>query len=509
MLISDVVDVLNHELYDEILADIASAFGYGTTIQKEIDRIYQENKYCYFQKAKACSAYNDYTVTMSDIYNQVYCRRALGILLCAEEDELLVQKLIGIIKRQYPIIYSFALTYDLKKFSKIGKVLENAVPAVHKTYDSLVFYAILKLNNKDNLSSGHDRYLKSYVKAEQQGLQALSGQDNGQILYEYRIPTKMIKKGLEREYGKLRAFEDLYNSQNEYIRKQAVYMCAFFDLEKLSISRLISDITLRESDIDEIIAPYVIVNGDKYHDPKKMTDIFIYGMVIKALVKRYKECKDLFFKNNQETLFLSMQDLENKVTLLKNEIKDLNHQQEVMRREKDAYYSKYRDLSDNFDRVVNQIQHMFDAQLYDIKSSYNQLENELQKEKSNREELYRLREFFFNLHHERESSIIKPKFADYTKDHKIAVIGGTSDWRRRISQKHSNTLTLDGLNENIDISLLGTCSFVFFYTSHMNHKVYYRVISYLRTNNILFGYINHTNIELVENEMIEWIERLT
>lgn len=43
----------------------------------------------------------------------------------------------------------------------------------------------------------------------------------------------------------------------------------------------------------------------------------------------------------------------------------------------------------------------------------------------------------------------------------------------------------------------------------MNHSTYYKAINFIRTNNLNFGYIGKTNIDLVEQEIIEELDTLT
>ena len=41
----------------------------------------------------------------------------------------------------------------------------------------------------------------------------------------------------------------------------------------------------------------------------------------------------------------------------------------------------------------------------------------------------------------------------------------------------------------------------------MDHATYYRAINFIRSHNIKFGYIGKTNIELVEYELIDELQK--
>ena len=49
--------------------------------------------------------------------------------------------------------------------------------------------------------------------------------------------------------------------------------------------------------------------------------------------------------------------------------------------------------------------------------------------------------------------------------------------------------------------------YVFFFTGHMSHATYYKAINYIRLNQIPFGYIGKTNLDLVELELIDELEK--
>lgn len=59
-----------------------------------------------------------------------------------------------------------------------------------------------------------------------------------------------------------------------------------------------------------------------------------------------------------------------------------------------------------------------------------------------------------------------------------------------------------------DTNILSNYDYIFFYTGYMDHATYYRAINFIRSYNIKFGYIGKTNMELVEDELIDELEKI-
>ncbi|KLU63847.1 hypothetical protein DEAC_c42120 [Desulfosporosinus acididurans] len=88
---------------------------------------------------------------------------------------------------------------------------------------------------------------------------------------------------------------------------------------------------------------------------------------------------------------------------------------------------------------------------------------------------------------------------------KHLIIGATQEWRKRLKDKFPTILTMDGFNDKIEFRSFGGIDFVLFYTGYMSHKTYYKIVDFLRENNIPLGYIGKTNIDLVECEIVEQV----
>ena len=136
------------------------------------------------------------------------------------------------------------------------------------------------------------------------------------------------------------------------------------------------------------------------------------------------------------------------------------------------------------------------------------LENQLYEEKKQKGELNALRKYIFEINNDYFPKVSPKTLGSYISNKKLLIIGGNKDWRRKFREKYPEIRTLHGFNENFDISVLTGVDFIFFYTGFMNHATYYKAMNFIRSHEIKFSYIGKTNMELVEEEIIEELEKL-
>ncbi len=78
---------------------------------------------------------------------------------------------------------------------------------------------------------------------------------------------------------------------------------------------------------------------------------------------------------------------------------------------------------------------------------------------------------------------------------------------KKIKEKYPELYTLDGFTESFDTNILINMDFIFFYVGCMNHATYQKAVNVLKNNKIPYKYIGKTNIDLVEKEMIEELDK--
>ncbi len=483
-----------------MIADIASSFAYGTKIQKDIDRLYEKNKYFYYEKAATSPAYSDYCVSMGDIRLELYTKRALGILLCAEEDKKLADQVAVIIKKHYFEIYSAVVEPSPKSFKRFSDSYNDALPAKVKTYENLYFYlAVKNCTSKQDLPKAVSDPIEGYIQSHEFiARNALPLKNHDDVINKYRKLIDSIKNRLSENIGEYRGYEEVWHSSHEHVRKYAGIVAAMFDFDRVSSSRIMSEITLTDRQIDEIICSYLQCYRDQ--NLERTTNILLSGIVIKTLILRLKEARIVFFENNKETLFVELHSKE-------KSIKELSQKLVSVSRERDKYRAEVIGFRNSLKQKVNLAGKQYRDEIRMLETKVKRLEKELDSERAYRSELNGLRSLFFDIQTDGGLSNSQKDLAEITRDFKIAVIGGTPEWRKKMTLACPNILALDGFNENLELKPLKNVKMAFFYTGFMNHKTYYRVIDFLRNLRRPVGYIGRTNLDLVETEIVEQIRR--
>lgn len=142
-----------------------------------------------------------------------------------------------------------------------------------------------------------------------------------------------------------------------------------------------------------------------------------------------------------------------------------------------------------------------------IENAQNELhENDLKSEE--REELNRLREYAFNISDNGQevsesSSVPEAINEDVIRDAgEIVILGGHTTLCRKIVDKYPNVRWIDG-RKRVPFDMIKNASHVFFLFDFMSHGTYYEGCKLCTANHVPFDYIQGTNLQRAEHQMIQ------
>ncbi|WP_019849938.1 MULTISPECIES: hypothetical protein [Desulfitobacterium] len=161
----------------------------------------------------------------------------------------------------------------------------------------------------------------------------------------------------------------------------------------------------------------------------------------------------------------------------------------------------------NFQDTLSEQSRFYEAQINELNKEIDRLKINLDTEMKNREELFQLREFFIDLKNDYSPTDTSLDLSRFIANKKLLIIGGTPSWRKRLKAKFPTILTVDGFNDKIELRSFGEVDFVLFYSRYMSHKTYYKTVDFIRANDIPAGYIGKTNMDLVEFEIAEELNK--
>lgn len=488
-------DVPSSIFKDYILANISIAIVRNTELKKNINKIYHSDRLKYYNAAISSSCIHHIIMTQGTLEQEIEGRKALGILLIAEMDYKLRDTIVNLLRKSFPIIFNAVKKHDKRELSKRYLNMDSITQKIEARLDASIYFYFSIYRSKEIVDQG---FIISII--------------DDMKYFEFCDPiTRIIEKELEihrdelqeikgllkRKYGKLNSYKDILNSNSDSILEFGEILENIFIINKLNINHIFSNSDFLN--VDELILSYIKSNNGDVNIEVVLQTV-INGIFIKSLLNEYKNSRNLYFNNNQETLFSEISSLKEKISEIEKEKEDLLINIKSLKKENDS-------LTLNLSNSVNDISKEHKFEISKLNNRLEEFENQLLSEKKYRNELNELREYLFKVNNNYVPASPKKTLDYYMARKNIIIIGGTKDWRRKFREKYPNLRTLNGFNGSFDTSVLSSYDYVFFYTGYMDHATYYRAINFIRSHDIKFGYIGKTNMELVEDELIDELEK--
>lgn len=478
-----------------ILANISIAMIRNNDLKKNIDKLYLLDKLKYYDAAIQSSCINHIIMTQGTLEQEIEGRKALGILLIAEKDYNLRNNIITLLRKFYPIIFNAVKKHDKNALTKRYMQMDKITRKIESRLDASVYFYF-------SIYRSNDAVDQDFIISIIEDMKFFEFCDPITRIIDKEVELNKselqnIKSLLRREYGKLNSYRDVLDSGFEDIEGFGIILENMFIINKFDINYLFNDSNFLN--IDELILSYIKSNN-KNIDLKVILQTVINGIFIKSLLNEYKKSRTLYFQNSQETLFFKINSLEEKLSNIEEEKADILVKVNSLEEENNA-----------FDKILNhQTNDLNKKHKYEVSSLQSrilELETQLSSEKKYRNELNELREYLFKVNNNYIPSDSKETLDYYIARKNIIIIGGTKDWRRKFREKYPELRTLNGFNETFDPNILSNYDYVFFYTGFMNHATYYKAINFIRSHDIKFGYIGKTNMDLVEDELIDELHK--
>lgn len=476
---------------DYILAKVSIGLASDSDARVKIDEIYNKDNDKYYGASINSSTVNYILMNQGDLEEEIYARKVLGILLIAEYDFNLRNSIIKILRIYYPEVFNSVKKVDKKKLVNKYSKMDKITREIEAKLDSAVYFYITIYKSPNWLDEG-------FITAIIDDIMNFEFEDFISVDIQEEIRTKSsniykIKEEFYKKYGEINDYKDFIAFINKYDEEKLSILKNIFKVNKLDIDCLFKN---DEFNIDKIILAYIEAEKAAF----KLEDVLINSAIMQLLIDKYKESKEIYFNNNEETVNFKLKDLKSVV----NEVTDKNRNLNLAVKDLEEYKNQTENILHN---ERNKLIKEHNIEINYLKNRIKELENNLYEEQKYKMELNALREYVFEkdnnyIPEEEEKSLV-----NYINGKKIIIIGGAKEWRRKFREKYPEIRSLNGFNENFDVTVLGMVDYVFFFTGHMSHATYYKAINYIRLNQIPFGYIGKTNLDLVELELIDELEK--
>lgn len=492
--ISEKWDVDGDIIRNYIFASISLGLARNNEMKKDIDKIYMSDKLKYYNAAINSTCVNHIILMQGTLEQEIYARRVLGILLEAEVDNCVRSKLIKLLRKYYPIIYNSVKKRNKEKLKNKYMKMDIVTRNVEARFDAAIYFYFAIYISYEAVDQGSIISILNDI--EDFEFRDLINQNTEYEMEKYKLEVQEIKTLIKRDYGKTFNYKNIIRHNNEQIRNLGYFLEDLFITNKLNINHIFDEYDF--INIDKIILSYVRVSKNK--NIEIIISKVISAIFIQSLINEYRKARRLYFENNGELLHYKLnalekklKDIENKNTKLEVKLKDLNKEKSL--------------FDKNLNYELNKLNNSHKLEIKNLENIIKELDNKLSEEKSIRRELESLIEYDLDLSDDYDNNHLDKNLEDYIINKKIIIIGGEKDWRRRFRIKYPEIRTLNGFNENFDISVLNNTDYIFFYTKYMNHSTFHKAMNFIKFNQCKFGYIGKTNMELVEQELIEKISK--
>jgi len=239
--------------------------------------------------------------------------------------------------------------------------------------------------------------------------------------------------------------------------------------------------------------------------------IYLVAMLFYVLFEELAKQRELYFKNNSETQFYALHDLEQKISELEGALDGLETDNENLKATIAEYNDKLSKVISTPKTVVKDISKeaiaTYEASIALKNKEIEKLKQELEKAEAKNKEVDLLREMVFEIKMcdlpESKTSLV-----ELVKGKKIVVVGGHVNWQNKMKTTYPDMIILDGHLANVDIAMFKDADLVLFNTSNMSHTLYYKLIDTFRSNSVKYDYLGRiTNSALLEQEIAYLIEK--
>jgi len=447
-------------------------------IYKDIDRFYHKRKYEFYTVAKNHYLYNHQIATEKSFLQEKYFRKALGILSFTTSYKDIIEWLEKVIQKGWPKAYSYISCH--KKIS-IDEFLDSLIKSPSKLKNltdteinsNIIMLLFLSMNN--GIEIIEDKNLKILLKVL----------NERKKLYSFRLGRKEYadeKNNIENKIKNIKNRIEFksFNDMSFRLSARAESIGFIFDMEEFSFIDVIDDIKLKEKDFEEILTAYLLRYNYNMENPEKNNVRFIKDYVcdaiyIKYLVKAYKKAKKIYFENDEETAFIEMGLMQQK---LRKEEEMLNKKDEILK-------LKEKELS-GANKYIEKIE-----------KENLELKKELETKDKNEQELNALREFIFNLDKQEEFQDNNIIDLDKLKKEKAVLIGGHEKWQSKMKEFLPNFIFISPDSLNYDTKVLDDINIIFICIKPLSHAMYYKTINAIKHKDKKIVYINQQNENIV------------
>lgn len=473
---------------------IVEAIISNSKIENKINNLYEKYKYKAYELAKNSKFYNHQILCDGGIKKEVYAKRTLGLLLLTSEDGNVYNEMENIIVSGWRYLHNYCYRENVVDLEEI--LNKFIYPSLNDDEFNAIITFSLVFAGEYNKPVIPEEFLNKILNSY-----AIRLWHYDKNLYRFSYENfknnkNLLEKGVNIKnrffdnFGDVKYVHDLYYSDNEDLKKFIDHVSMIFDSEDMMFASMLSDnILVNEKDIVELATLYFLMAGNQNRE--ESAKFIIFGLYLKYTIKAYKDVKDFYFKNNQETMYYQLEKQGKHTIALEDENCLLKRRLEALELENERLKTEYKNSIEKENILLHK-------EIEKLKRKI----DELNKDKK---ELLGLRDIVLKDG--------KEEISNHSNDIAIPSInaiiaGGHNNWHDKLKEILPDTFKyLEGSNNNFDTNILDNIDYVFIYTNYMGHGFYYKLINKCKNIDAKIYYINSTSPEYVKKEIFNFINK--
>ena len=537
---------LNNEAFLLYVAGYINAIA---QLRSFMDELYETNKYTFYEKAKNSPYYDATFMTDRPLEREVSMKRAFGILLQAEQDEILQDTICKAIVKYNRTFKVFMKSFTPDQLNSTLTAAERSARNFGKSNDEItsiyflsgyIVYCKHGIAKKDKpvIRSFHGMLAKDVAQRESHSqaefihslkrIKTDGSLDNSKYFLEYKEAMRTgtdlvalieamdsVKNGKSVSSTKANKLVNILtkgaeNDDLEDSMISSLLVSKVFSLFGCSLSLIAAHIDFDQDELECLYAIAALCSYVRNHEGTPAITFSDYTLALwfAVLAKTIKQEREFYFNNNSETQFFALKNFEREIHQLQETVDDQRNAAVAAMGLAAAHNEQIKLLNAELAKENKDAAKPLMAEIAMLRSQISEMQEKLDAEAEKAKELYRLREFVFDLQQGNDIQAETVSLEKLIEGKKIYVFGGHINWRNKLKQKYPRIEVLDGHNESFDQHKLIGADMVLLNTSNMSHALYYKVIEVLRKQSIPFDYLGkYSNPELLENEISEALLR--
>lgn len=511
------------DVYFNPLELLCVVLGTNPRLTKEIDKLYNKNKWEYYKVGKT-SFEDSILFGRMTLVKDDYIRKTAGIIMYEFERES-SDAMFTLIKKGYKSLFFYvqtrkSISLDDYYFSYVKKNggLEK-IKELDLMNECIVLQCFAPLLGKKvkhdspvgDLINSHIFKLYYDAKAKDPSFYMTYFKDSysqiGKYYEKYNLPKKNnldIMLFMENEILKVvdsrimkypdnSVSMDILRTVRQKVFTEGIFKhlgsySAILKTSGYDEDTFFQDFTLSKSDMELILTELATSKKENNLNEEEVDQLFIAIIFIRAILHEYTKAKEYALETQQDSFYEEV---------VKQSEKLQEKEQQLLRKESD--YKK--EQASHSAKIVRQ-QSLIDSLGKEVK----QLKSKQVEVESNQKELIALRAFAFrSSKHVNYSDVVEDPISKL-KGVKGAVFGGHVNWHNKLKLKLSHFRFISPESLNLDFSFVRNLDVAYVNTSYANHALYRKLMKELERCDTQLVFLDTTNDDITYKEMVTTLE---